>query len=97
VREFVELAFNEVDVRIRWEGEGSQERGLCDKTNRTLVSVDPRYFRPTEVDILLGNPAKARAKLGWTHKVGFRDLVREMVASDLEEAESRSSNPYEPR
>ncbi|HEY6834684.1 MAG TPA: GDP-mannose 4,6-dehydratase [Pseudolabrys sp.] len=97
VREFVELAFNEVDIRIRWEGEGSQERGLCDKTNRTLVSVDPRYFRPTEVDILLGNPAKARAKLGWTHKVGFRDLVREMVASDLEAAETRSSNPYEPR
>jgi GDPmannose 4,6-dehydratase len=97
VREFVELAFNEVDIRIRWEGEGSHERGLCDKTNRTLVSVDPRYFRPTEVDILLGNPAKARAKLGWTHKVGFRDLVREMVASDLEAAETRSSNPYEPR
>jgi GDPmannose 4,6-dehydratase len=97
VREFVELAFNEVDIRILWDGEGSQERGRCDKTNRTLVRVDPRYFRPTEVDILLGNPAKARAKLGWTHKVGFRDLVREMVASDLKAAATRSSNPFEPR
>lgn len=59
-------------------------------TNRTLVQVDPRYFGPPEVDRLLGDPAKARAALGWRHKVGFRDLVREMVASDLELAGKRS-------
>jgi GDPmannose 4,6-dehydratase len=84
VREFVELAFAEVGVDIRWRGNGSQECGLCEKTNRTLVRVDPRYFRPTEVEVLLGDPAKARNKLGWHHKIGFRELVREMVASDLE-------------
>jgi GDPmannose 4,6-dehydratase len=97
VREFVELAFGEIDISIRWEGEGSQERGICGKSNRTLVRVDPRYFRPTEVDLLLGDPAKARAKLGWTHRIGFRDLVREMVASDLKAGATRSSNPFEPR
>src|ERR1700742_2448696 len=97
VREFVELAFGEIDIHIRWEGEGSQERGICGKSNRTLVRVDPRYFRPTEVDLLLGDPAKARAKLGWTHRIGFRYRVREMVASDLKAAATRSSNPFEPR
>ena len=90
VREFVELAFAEVGIALRWEGEGPEERGICRKTNRTLVQVDPRYFRPTEVDHLLGDPAKARAALGWTHKIGFRDLVREMVASDLELAARRA-------
>lgn len=83
VREFVELAFKEVDVEIQWKGEGADERGICKKTNRTLIQIDPRYFRPTEVELLLGNPAKARAKLGWQHKVSFRDLVREMMTNDL--------------
>ncbi len=83
VREFVELAFAEVGITIRWQGAGANECGLCEKTKRTLVRVDPRYFRPTEVERLLGNPAKARAKLGWKHRVGFRELVREMVANDL--------------
>jgi GDPmannose 4,6-dehydratase len=83
VREFVELAFAEVGITIQWRGAGAKERGLCKKTNRTLVRIDPRYFRPTEVEALLGNPAKARAKLGWKHKVGFRELVREMMAADL--------------
>ena len=90
VREFIELAFAETGISLRWEGDGTQERGICQKTNRTLVRVDPRYFRPTEVDRLLGNPAKARAALGWQHKVGFRDLVQEMVASDLELARKRA-------
>ncbi len=84
VREFVQLAFSEVGISLRWDGQGSEERGICQKTNRTLVQVDPRYFRPTEVDRLLGDPAKARTALGWHHKIGFRDLVQEMVASDLE-------------
>src|SRR5262245_34066866 len=89
VREFVELAFAEVGIDIQWQGTGADERGICGKTKRTLVSIDPRYFRPTEVDHLLGNPAKARAKLNWKHKIGFRQLVREMVAIDLELLSSR--------
>jgi GDPmannose 4,6-dehydratase len=83
VREFVELAFAEVGIAIQWQGAGVKERGLCEKTNRTLVRVDPRYFRPTEVEMLLGNPAKARTKLGWKHQIGFQELVREMMANDL--------------
>jgi GDPmannose 4,6-dehydratase len=83
VREFVELAFAEVGIALQWQGSGKSEQGICKKTNRPLVRVDPHYFRPTEVELLLGNPEKARAKLGWTHKVGFRELVREMVANDL--------------
>ena len=83
VREFVELAFAEVGIAIQWRGAGVKELGVCKKTNRTLVRVDPRYFRPTEVETLLGNPAKARATLGWKHKIGFRELVREMMAADI--------------
>jgi GDPmannose 4,6-dehydratase len=83
VREFVELAFAEVGIAIQWQGAGVKEFGLCKKTKRTLVRVDPHYFRPTEVETLLGNPAKARAKLGWKHQVSFRELVREMMAHDL--------------
>jgi GDPmannose 4,6-dehydratase len=90
VREFIELAFAETGISLRWDGEGTQERGICQKTNRTLVQVDERYFRPTEVERLLGDPAKARAVLGWQHKIGFRELVREMVASDLELARKRA-------
>ncbi len=89
VREFIELAFAEVGISLRWDGQGAGERGICRKTNRTLAQVDPRYFRPTEVDHLLGDPAKARMALGWRHKVGFHELVREMVASDLELATKR--------
>ena len=83
VREFVELAFAEIGISIQWQGAGVKEHGLCEKTNRTLVRVDSRYFRPTEVEMLLGNPAKARTKLGWKHQIGFRELVREMMANDL--------------
>ena len=83
VREFVELAFAEVGISIEWEGAGVQECGLCKRSKRTLVCVDPRYFRPTEVEMLLGNAEKARIKLGWKHRIGFRELVREMMASDL--------------
>jgi GDPmannose 4,6-dehydratase len=83
VREFVELAFAEAGIAIEWRGRGAQEEGVCKKTQRVVVRVDPRYFRPTEVETLLGNPAKARKVLGWKHKIGFRDLVREMMAADL--------------
>ena len=83
VREFIELAFAEIGIDIYWQGRGQNECGRCKKTNRILIQVDPRYFRPTEVERLLGDPAKARSKLRWKHRIGFRELVREMVASDL--------------
>jgi GDPmannose 4,6-dehydratase len=83
VREFVERAFAETGVTIAWQGHGVAEVGLESKTGRTLIEVDPAYFRPTEVDILLGDPTKAREKLGWSHTTTFEQLVSEMVASDL--------------
>jgi GDPmannose 4,6-dehydratase len=82
VREFVELAFAEVDRRLVWQGKGVDEQGLDEANGRVLVKIDPHYFRPTEVDRLLGDPTKAREKLGWRHRTGFRELVREMVAAD---------------
>jgi GDPmannose 4,6-dehydratase len=81
VREFVEKAFAEVGQRIEWRGTGIDEKGV-DQTGRVLVEIDPRYFRPTEVEILIGNPAKAHNKLGWQHKTSFDALVREMVEMD---------------
>ncbi len=83
VREFVELAFSEVGRKIAWRGAGTQEQGVDARSGEVLVSIDPRYFRPTEVDFLQGDPAKTRSKLGWTHKTSFRELVAEMVAADL--------------
>ena len=83
VREFVEKAFAEIGVVIGWKGEGVGERGLDVKTGKVLVEIDPRYFRPTEVDLLLGDPTKAFKKLGWKHKTTFGQLVSDMIASDL--------------
>ena len=83
VREFVELAFGHVGRGIEWRGEGVDEEGLCQKTGKVVVRIDPRYFRPTEVDLLLGDPSKAHAKLGWRHRTSFRQLVEEMMAADL--------------
>jgi GDPmannose 4,6-dehydratase len=83
VREFVELAFAQIGTRIAWKGEGLDEEGFDTASGRILVKVDPRYFRPTEVDLLIGDPSKAREKLGWQHKVSFEELVAEMVAADL--------------
>jgi GDPmannose 4,6-dehydratase len=83
VREFVEKAFAEIGVRIEWEGAGVEEKGLDARSGRVLVQVDPRYFRPTEVDLLVGDSSKARSKLGWQHKVSFEQLVAEMVAADV--------------
>jgi GDPmannose 4,6-dehydratase len=87
VREFIELAFAEVGRTIVWHGQGVDEKGVDAKSGKVLVEVDPRYFRPTEVDLLLGDPAKARDKLGWSHTTPFRQLVKEMVRSDLVEVE----------
>jgi GDPmannose 4,6-dehydratase len=83
VREFVELAFKEIGKTMEWRGEGVNEIGVDAANGRELVAIDPRYFRPTEVDQLLGDPSKARAKLGWSHKTTFPELVKEMVHSDL--------------
>jgi len=83
VREFVAAAGAELDMRIEWRGKGLDEVGVDAKTGRSIVKVDPRYFRPTEVETLLGDPAKAKSKLGWKPEHSFHDLVREMVASDL--------------
>lgn len=84
VREFVEMAFKSVDRQIEWKGTGIGEVGVDAKTGKTLVEVDPRYFRPTEVEFLLGDPTKAQEKLGWKHKTTFAELVSQMMTSDLE-------------
>jgi GDPmannose 4,6-dehydratase len=82
VREFVELAFRHVGRRIIWDGHGVDEVGFDATTGADLVRIDPRYFRPTEVEQLLGDPSKARTKLGWKHKTTFEELVAEMVQAD---------------
>ncbi len=84
VREFVETAFAEVGRTIEWRGEGVDEVGIDAATEKDLVRIDPRYFRPTEVETLLGDPSKAREKLGWRHRTTFKELVAEMVRADLE-------------
>ena len=84
VRDFVAAAGAQLGMNIQWEGDGVGEVGIDTVTGRTLVRVDPRYFRPTEVDTLLGDPTKARQKLGWTAEVTFPELVAEMVESDLD-------------
>lgn len=84
VREFVTKAFNHVGIPIRWEGEGATEKGYHSETNEILVEVDEKYFRPTEVDRLLGDATKARTELGWKTTYTFDELVKEMVTSDLE-------------
>ena len=83
VREFVELAFAEVGVTIDWKGSGTDEEGIDAKSGKTVVKVDPRYFRPTEVDLLLGDPSKAEKMLGWQATTKFEKLVSEMVQADL--------------
>ena len=83
VRRFVEKAFAEIGVNLEWRGAGLEEKGLCAATGRVLVEIDPRYFRPAEVDQLVGDASKARQKLGWRHETGFEQLVREMVREDL--------------
>ena len=86
VREFVEEAGRELGISIRWEGKGVEEKGF-DENGNCIVQVDPRYFRPTEVETLLGDATRARERLGWTPRIGFKDLVREMVREDLKDAE----------
>ncbi len=83
VREFVELAFAHVGRTIKWQGEGLDEKGIDADSGKVVVEIDPRYFRPTEVEQLLGDPSKAKRVLGWEHKTSFAKLVSEMVESDL--------------
>lgn len=85
VRDFVNAAALELDIRIEWRGEGVNEKGY-DATGKCIVAVDPRYFRPTEVEMLLGDASKAKDKLGWTPRISFHELVCEMVREDLKSA-----------
>ena len=87
VRELIETAAGKLDIRIRWEGKGPEEKGFDAATGKPVVAIDPRYFRPAEVDTLLGDPSKARRKLGWEPRIRFEELVAEMVLADLKEAE----------
>ena len=84
VREFVERAASHCDMQIQWKGNGLDETGLDTKTGKVVVRIDARYFRPTEVESLLGDASKAKAKLGWSAEVGFESLVQEMIDSDRE-------------
>ncbi|NND94728.1 MAG: GDP-mannose 4,6-dehydratase [Flavobacteriales bacterium] len=84
VRDFVDLAFQEAGIHIEWEGKGENEKGKDKESGEILVEVDPRYFRPTEVDLLIGDASKAKKNLGWEHTYGFEKLVKEMVRADLE-------------
>jgi GDPmannose 4,6-dehydratase len=87
VREFVETAAHELGIVVRWEGQGADEKGYDHETGRCIVAIDPRYFRPTEVDTLLGDASKAKARLGWVPRTSFKQLVAEMVREDLKSAE----------
>ena len=86
VREFVEIAAKEVDITIEWSGEGVDEVGIDTKTKNTIVRIDKKYFRPTEVETLLGDSTKAKNKLNWQPKISFQELVKEMMIADLKEA-----------
>ena len=96
VREFVELAFAEVGRSIAWRGEGVEETGVDRKSGKAVVRIDPVYFRPTEVDLLIGDASKARQKLGWKPKTSFAQLVKEMVAQDLAIARREVANGKHP-
>jgi GDPmannose 4,6-dehydratase len=84
VREFIEKTFGMLDMPIRWEGSDANEIGIDKKTGKTLIRIDPKYYRPTEVEQLLGDATRARTKLGWKPEVTFEQLVEIMVKSDLE-------------
>lgn len=84
VREFVRWSFEDAGIPLMFEGSGADEKGYCQASGKILVEVDPRYFRPTEVDLLIGDPSKAKQKLGWSHETSVRELALEMVMADLE-------------
>jgi GDPmannose 4,6-dehydratase len=96
VREFVERAFAEIGRNIEWRGTGIEETGVDKKSGKTVVRIDPTYFRPTEVDELIGDVSKACEKLGWKPKTTFAQLVQEMVAGDLAIARREAANDKNP-
>jgi GDPmannose 4,6-dehydratase len=89
VREFVDLAFKELDMELAWSGNGADEKGIDEKTKKVLVDIDPRYYRPTEVELLIGDPTKAKEKLGWIPETKFSELVKIMVKADYEKISKR--------
>jgi len=89
VRQFCEYAFRELGIEIEWSGKGLEEKGIDKKTGKVIIEIDPRYFRPTEVESLLGDASKAKEKLGWEPEISFEELVREMAKYDLEQAKNR--------
>jgi GDPmannose 4,6-dehydratase len=90
IREFIEETFSVFGEKIIWSGKGVNEKGILKSSGKEVVSIDPKYFRPTEVDILIGDPAKAARVLGWKPKTTFKDLVKIMVDSDFEKAKRRA-------
>jgi GDPmannose 4,6-dehydratase len=94
VRDFVGMAFKEVGINLDWQGtSGSvEEKGVCRQTGKTIVEVDPRYFRPTEVELLIGDPSKVKNQLGWSPKTSVEELVRIMVAADLKAVKNGYAN-----
>jgi GDPmannose 4,6-dehydratase len=94
VREFVELSFKEVGIGIEWTGSGVSEKGICKNTGRVYIDINPRYFRPAEVDLLWGDCTKAEKELGWTRKVDFPGLVKMMVDADMQEIAGVSTQGY---
>jgi GDPmannose 4,6-dehydratase len=96
VREFVEASCRCVDIDIRWRGHGVEEQGYDSKTGKVLVRIDPTYYRPTEVDALLGDYSKAKKKLGWEPSIPFETMVQDMMRWDMALAERERSNPGVP-
>ncbi|MEZ4938357.1 MAG: GDP-mannose 4,6-dehydratase [Crocinitomicaceae bacterium] len=84
VRYFIEKAFAEIDIHIKWEGKAENEKGICNETGKVLIEIDPKYYRPTEVDLLIGDASKAKKDFGWEPKCKLEELIKEMVAADLE-------------
>jgi GDPmannose 4,6-dehydratase len=89
VKEFIDAVFSELEMDLDWKGEEEQQVGIMKKDGKTLIEVDPRYYRPTEVELLIGNPAKAKEKLGWAPKTTFRDLAKMMAKADYEKVKRR--------
>ena len=89
VREFVDLTFRELDMELDWVGEGANEKGVCKKSGKTYVGVEERYYRPTDVELLIGDASKAKEKLGWEPKTKFEELVKLMARADLEKVKRR--------
>jgi GDPmannose 4,6-dehydratase len=87
VRDFINMSFSETGITLKWEGSGVNEKGIDSVSGKTMVEIDPKYFRPAEVDILIGDPSKAAKNLGWKPKVQLPELVKMMVSHDIELAE----------